>query len=45
MSDAQSYTSVDQYITALPVEKQRAISQLRQTILDNLPARFSECIN
>ena len=45
MPIAPSFSSVDQYITALPVEKQRVISQLRQTILDNLPARFSECIN
>jgi len=45
MPNTQSYTSVDQYISALPEEKQRVISQLRQTVLDNLPAGFSECIN
>ena len=45
MANAQSYTSVEQYITAQPEEKQRVISQLRQAVMDNLPGGFEECIN
>lgn len=34
--------TIDDYIFALPAERQKAISKLRNTILDNLPKGFEE---
>lgn len=45
MTNAQKFTSVEHYIAAQPEEKQLVLSQLRQAVVDNLPAGFSECIN
>lgn len=35
----------DEYIKKLPVERKEAVSKLRETIKNNLPAGFEECIN
>ena len=45
MTNAQKFTSVEQYIAAQPKEKQLVLLQLRQAVVANLPAGFSECIN
>ncbi|MDA8886731.1 DUF1801 domain-containing protein [Bacteroidia bacterium] len=38
-------TSPDDYVTQIPEERQAAFSKLRQTILDNIPEGFEECMN
>ena len=38
-------TSPEHYIEQLPQERQEAISQLRNIVLQNLPKGFEECIN
>lgn len=35
----------EQYVNELPAERKEAFSQLRNTILKNLPKGFEECIN
>ena len=35
----------DEYVTNIPEERQAAFFKLRQTILDNIPSGFEECIN
>jgi uncharacterized protein YdhG (YjbR/CyaY superfamily) len=35
----------DEYIEKLPQERKEAISKLRETVKQNLPAGFEECIN
>lgn len=37
--------SIEAYIDALDEDKQPVIRQLRQTVLENLPEGFEECIN
>ncbi|NVN16740.1 DUF1801 domain-containing protein [Muricauda sp. HICW] len=37
--------SPDEYIAKLPVERQEAVSKLRDTVKQNLPTGFEECIN
>jgi uncharacterized protein YdhG (YjbR/CyaY superfamily) len=36
--------TVDEYITELPAERQKAITELRKTIKKNLPKGFKECM-
>lgn len=38
-------TTVDAYLTELPEERQKAISELRKVIKKNLPKGFQECMN
>jgi len=38
-------TTVDDYIQELPEDRKRAISQLRKTIKDNIPAGFEEVMS
>ncbi len=38
-------TSPDDYVTQIPEERQASFSKLRQTILDNIPKGFEECMN
>jgi len=38
-------TSVDQYIDELPEERKEVISKLRETVLNNLPDGYKECMN
>lgn len=40
-----SATSVQEYIESLPADRQAAISQVRETILKNLPAGIEETMN
>jgi len=40
--DAQT---VDEYIAKVPPERTEAVSKLRQTVLNNLPNGFEECIS
>ena len=35
----------DQYLSQLPEERKEVIGRLRQTILDNIPEGFEECMN
>ena len=35
----------DEYIEKLPVERKEAVAKLRDTIKNNLPKGFEECIN
>lgn len=37
--------TVDQYIDQLPEDRKDAVTKLRQTVLENLPEGFEECIN
>jgi len=37
--------STDQYIDALPEDRRGPVQHLRQTILENLPPGFEECMN
>ena len=37
--------TVDEYISKVPSERTEAISRLRETVRDNLPQGFEECIN
>lgn len=37
--------SPDEYIAKLPFERQEAVSKLRDTVKQNLPTGFEECIN
>jgi len=38
-------TSVDQYLADLPDDRQEAIREVRQAILENLPAGYEEAMN
>lgn len=38
-------TTVDQYISECPDDRQPHLKKLRKTILDNLPKGFEECMN
>ncbi|MEZ4810209.1 MAG: DUF1801 domain-containing protein [Allomuricauda sp.] len=35
----------DEYISKLPEDRQKAVSKLRETVKDNLPEGFQECIS
>ncbi|MBW8201353.1 DUF1801 domain-containing protein [Flagellimonas abyssi] len=37
--------SLDEYIAKLPIERQEAVSKLRDSVKQNLPTGFEECIN
>ncbi|WP_395056769.1 DUF1801 domain-containing protein [Flavobacterium sp.] len=37
-------TNVSEYIIEIPEERQQAFSKLRQTILENIPKGFEECM-
>ena len=37
--------SLDEYIAKLPIERQEAGSKLRDSVKQNLPTGFEECIN
>lgn len=37
--------TVEEYISKVPEERMQAISKLRDTVRDNLPTGFEECIN
>ncbi len=38
-------TTVEEYISKLPDERKTAVSKLRETVKNNLPAGFEECIS
>lgn len=38
-------SSPDEYMENIPEERRAAMTELRQTILDNLPQGFEECMN
>lgn len=37
--------TVEEYLSKLPEERKAAVTKLRDTVRDNLPKGFSECIN
>lgn len=37
--------SLDEYIAKLPIERQEAVSKIRDSVKQNLPTGFEECIN
>lgn len=37
--------TIEEYIDQVPEDRQEAFTKLRQTILDNIPEEFEECMN
>jgi len=42
---AQTVSTPEQYLAQLPEDRKTVLGRLRETIKDNLPAGFEECIN
>jgi len=38
-------SSVEDYLSKIPADRKSAFNQLRQTILDNIPVGFEECLS
>jgi len=42
---AKAASSVEKYLTAVPLDRQPALRAIRQVVLDNLPPGYDECVS